>query len=154
MPAPKGNQYWKLGEQKGRPKKYTPNTLLVKAYEYFQWCEDNPLYEQKAFGTGITLKLPLMRAFTKSGLCLYLDISHETFLKYSRQKEFVEVTTRISDIIYTQKFEGASAGLLNANIIARDLGLRENIEHSGEIKGSAIVVNNKKDKTNLEKLGD
>ena len=31
-------------------------------------------------------------------------------------------------VIRTQKFEGASAGLLNANIIARDLGLSDKTE--------------------------
>ena len=31
-------------------------------------------------------------------------------------------------IIYTQKFEGSAAGLLNPNIIARDLGLNDKQE--------------------------
>jgi len=39
--------------------------------------------------------------------------------------DFVGVTTRAEEVIYNQKFAGAAAGLLNANIIARDLGLSD-----------------------------
>lgn len=38
---------------------------------------------------------------------------------------FSDITTRAEEIIYDQKFSGAAADLLNANIIARDLGLKE-----------------------------
>lgn len=37
----------------------------------------------------------------------------------------MQVTTRIDEIIYKQKFEGAAVGAFNANIIARDLGLAD-----------------------------
>ena len=65
------------------------------------------------------------------GLCIFLDISQETWFDYSKKKDFSDVTKKIDKIIRTQKFEGASADLLNANIIARDLGLAERSEHSG-----------------------
>ena len=35
------------------------------------------------------------------------------------------IITRIREAIYQQKFEGASVGAFNANIIARDLGLAD-----------------------------
>ena len=38
-------------------------------------------------------------------------------------KEFLTVISRIEQIIYTQKFTGAAAGLLQANIISMELGL-------------------------------
>ena len=38
---------------------------------------------------------------------------------------FSDITTRAEEIIYDQKFSGAAADLLHANIIARDLGLKE-----------------------------
>ena len=40
-----------------------------------------------------------------------------------RSAEYFGITTRIRDIIYDQKFTGAAAGLLESNIIARELGL-------------------------------
>jgi len=42
--------------------------------------------------------------------------------------EFSEVIRAITNIMYTQKFEGASVGVFNANIIARDLGLKDSTE--------------------------
>ncbi|MDC9826565.1 terminase small subunit, partial [Devosia sp. ZB163] len=39
---------------------------------------------------------------------------------------------RVDEIIRAQKFEGAAAGLLNPNIIARDLGLADKQELTGK----------------------
>lgn len=65
-----------------------------------------------------------MRAYTWSGLYTFLDVydlrEYKTNPEY---KDFSPVITRIENILRTQKFEGAAAGLLNPNIIARDLGL-------------------------------
>ncbi len=68
------------------------------------------------------------------GLCIFLDISTQTFHDYAdnkdgRYKDFIDITTRIKEILRTQKFEGAAAGFLNPNIIARDLGLKEKTEN-------------------------
>ena len=42
------------------------------------------------------------------------------------------VIREAEEIIRRQKFEGASADLLNANIIARDLGLADKAEFTGK----------------------
>ncbi len=39
--------------------------------------------------------------------------------------EFSEVITRVEQIIYIQKFEGATVNAFNANIISRELGLAD-----------------------------
>ena len=50
MQFQKGNQFWKMRETHGRnPIFETPEQLWVAACEYFQWVEDNPLYEEKIF---------------------------------------------------------------------------------------------------------
>ncbi len=49
------------------------------------------------------------------------------------------VITRIKETIFTQKFEGASADLLNANIIARDLGLADKKDITSD--GDKITYN-------------
>jgi hypothetical protein len=41
------------------------------------------------------------------------------------EKDLLPITTRVESLIYEQKFSGAAADLLNANIIARELGLVE-----------------------------
>ena len=38
-------------------------------------------------------------------------------------KDFITIIAEIDEIIYNQKYSGAAADLLNANIIARDLSL-------------------------------
>lgn len=80
-----------------------------------------------------------MRAMTISGLCIFLDISETCWYSYREKNDFSWVTTRAEKIIYNQKFQGAAADLLNANIIARDLGLADKSELTGK-DGGAIEV--------------
>lgn len=66
-----------------------------------------------------------MRAMTLSGLCLFLNITRETWGQWRKLDDFSDVITQAEEVIYSQKFAGAAADLLNANIIARDLGLAD-----------------------------
>lgn len=70
-----------------------------------------------------------MRAMTLTGLCLFLDITDETWRAFRGREDLSGVVTQAEKVIYAQKFSGAAADLLNANIIARDLGLRDKQEH-------------------------
>jgi hypothetical protein len=128
MAAPIGNEFWKRRTKHGRDKLFTkPELLWEAAQEYFQWCFDNPLIEIDFVGKDATqVQKPKIRAFTWSGLELYLDIdSLREYKSNPDYKEFSQIITRIEKIMYTQKFEGAAAGLLNPNIIARDLRLND-----------------------------
>jgi len=136
MPAPAGNRFWEQRTKHGRDKLFSsPEVLLSAAMEYFQWCEDNPLMEIDYRGKDvIQVELPKMRAFTWDGLELFLGIySLRDYKTNPDYKDFSQVITQIGKIIDNQKFTGAAAGLLNANIIARDLGLKEHTDLSGEI---------------------
>jgi hypothetical protein len=130
MPAPKGNQFWKLRSKHGRDKLFaTADLLWEAACEYFQWCDNNPWQKTDFKGKDIQeVKIPIQRPYTLSGLCLYLDCNQDYFNQFEdrltdKDKDFSGVITRIREIIYTNKFEGAAVGTFNANIIARDLGL-------------------------------
>ena len=134
MAAPIGNQFWKLRSKHGRDKLFeTPELLWEAACEYFEWMEEHPLYESKGFafqGSVTTETFPVMRAMTLSGLCLYLNCNEAYFRTFKSQlpkdeQDFNTVIEAIEKTIYNQKFQGASADLLNANIIARDLGLSD-----------------------------
>lgn len=142
MPAPAGNEFWKQRSSHGRKPIFADaDALWDAASEYFAWVEANPLYEAQAFAYQGTVKVePIakMRAMTVAGLCIFLDISQQAWGEYRTRDGFGEVTTRVDDIIRTQKFEGASAGLLNANIIARDLGLSDKSELSGAGGGPVV----------------
>lgn len=141
--APKGNQFWRLASSYGRkPIFASPEQLWEACCEYFDAVEKNPLQAAelvKFQGKAKVQHVPKMRAMTITRLCLFLDISHDTWSLYRQKKEFSGVTTRAEEIIRSQKFEGAAAELLNSNIIARDLGLSEKSELTGK-DGAPLVV--------------
>ena len=123
----KGNKYWQLADAKkvGRtPLFKTPEDLEKSAFEYFKWVDENPITSKKTTssekGTFI-IEDTLQRPYTWDGLFIFLDVSHLDH--YKTKNEFLGIITRIDRIIRTQKFEGASVGIFNSNIIARDLGL-------------------------------
>ena len=143
MAAPAGNQFWKVRSSHGRKPIFgSPEELWDASVEYFEWVEENPLKEAQAFAYQGSVKLqelPKMRAMTIAGLCIFLDISQQAWSEYKQREGFGEVTTRVDEIIRTQKFEGAGAGLLNPNIIARDLGLSEKSEFGGKDGGPVQI---------------
>ncbi|QDW34429.1 DNA-packaging protein [Yersinia sp. KBS0713] len=129
MAAPKGNRFWEARSSHGRnPKFESADALWAACCEYFEWVEANPLWEMKAFAyQGAVTQEPIakMRAMTLTGLCLFLDIADSTWQTFRVREDLSVITTRAEKVIYDQKFSGAAADLLNANIIARDLGLKE-----------------------------
>lgn len=141
MGAPKGNQFWKIRSKHGRDKIFaTPEILENAAIEYFEWVDSTPLLEDTAFhfqGTVVHDNIEKKRPYTIHALCLYLGVDSKFFSQFEKgllekddkiSKDFYAVCTRIRETIYNQKFEGASSGFFNANIIARDLHLRDNTD--------------------------
>lgn len=55
-----------------------------------------------------------------------------------RYSDFKGVITRINRRMYADKFEGATCGIFNANIIARDLGLTDKKEDTIIIEPTSI----------------
>jgi hypothetical protein len=145
MAAPKNNEFWKLRSKHGRDKIFaTPEIMLEAAYEYFKWCEDNPLIEIDYRGANppVKIELPKMRAYTIQGLTCFLHVNTVFFSGFERDlgenkdeisNDFHKVITHVKEIIYNQKFVGAASGFLNPNIIARDLGLSDKQEVHGGI---------------------
>jgi len=133
MGAPKGNRFWLQRSTHGRkPKFENSDDLWDACCQYFEWAEDNPLEESVVYqGEVMDKTLPKMRAMTLTGMRIYIDIGHETWSRYKQIDDFKEVVKKVDEIIRTQKFEGASAGMLNPNIIARDLGLTDNKSITG-----------------------
>ena len=133
MAAPTGNSFYLLRSKHGRNRKYeSPDSLLEACYEYFTECETNPWYKNEALKggdlAGEIIKIPTARPFTQTGLNIYIGVTRQTWDSYKDNKDFLTVITHVEEIIYTHKFEGAAVGAFNANIIARDLGLKENTD--------------------------
>lgn len=141
-----GNKFWEARSSHGpKPKFTSPDDLWEACVEYFEWVEDNPLWEEKGFAfQGVVTKerFAKMRAMTIGGLCLFLDIDETTWRDWkSSRSDLSPIITRVEQVIRDQKFAGAAADLLNPNIIARDLGLVEKREHTGPNGGPIRTVN-------------
>lgn len=146
MAATVGNQWWKLRAKHGRDKIFeTPETLWESAVEYFEATDKRKWIKKDWVGKdAIQVEHETDTPYTISGLCIFLDCDQKTFHDYGNlesHKDFHPIVTRIREIIYTQKFEGAATGAYNANIIVRDLGLRDSkdVNQSGSITVNQIT---------------
>nr|WP_321483694.1 terminase small subunit [uncultured Cohaesibacter sp.] len=129
MVAPKGNRYRAKRRRNGRKLLYeTPEQLWWACVKYFEWVEATPLKQEEIIkyrDRYERIELNKMRgAMSKCGLYVFLGITRQTWDSYKdRGKDFLTIITRVEDIIWDQKFTGAAAGILNGNIIARELPL-------------------------------
>lgn len=132
MAAPKGNRFWEMRSSHGRkPIFHDADELWDAACEYFEWATNNDIEDEVVFhfqGTITTHKAKKIRPMTIQGLCLYLDISDESWANYAKNDNFFGIVERIKRVIYEQKFAGAAVGIFNASIISRELGLTEKPE--------------------------
>jgi hypothetical protein len=149
MAAPTGNQFWKARHSHGRGLAFsTPEVLAAACYEYFQWVEDNPLpcnptpFTKPPKEGEEAVVLTRMRPMTLVGLYNFLEITRPTWDDYREREDFSAICTRVEQIIYQQKFDGAATDLFNANIIVRDLGLREKTDAvvTGEGGGPMEII--------------
>lgn len=152
-----GNSLWRARSSAGlKPKFGTADALWSACVEYFEWVEANPLHEGKLVsfqGASTVEAVPKMRAMTLGGLCVFLDVSVRAWRQWREDRpDLLPVITQVEEIIRAQKFEGAAADLLNANIIARDLGLADKSEHSGP-DGGPIQTQDLGDKELARRLG-
>jgi hypothetical protein len=130
MGAPKGNTYWKnVINKTGRPRIFeSPEILWKRCCEYFEWVDENPIIKTDFKGKDAqSVKYELQRPYTWSGLYVFLGVCNLEY--YKEKNEFSEILTHITNVIYTQKLEGAAAGIFNAQIIAKEIGLTDKIDH-------------------------
>ncbi|GAG52371.1 unnamed protein product [marine sediment metagenome] len=138
MAAPAGNRFWEARSRHGRkPKFESPEMLAEACQDYFEWVEDNPLWESKLVsfqGKSKIEKLPKLRIMTQDGLCIFLDIDPSTWIAWRTHEDFSHVVISVDTIVRNQKLEGAAADLCNPNIVARLLGLKDekHIDHSSK----------------------
>lgn len=125
-----GNNFWELRSTHGRNLIFaSPEILWEAVKEYFEVTSQRVWTKKDWVGKdALEVERESTPPFTLTGLRIFLGISAQTWIDYKNRKDFVEVCTRVEEIIYTQKFEGATIGAYNANIIARDLGLADKRE--------------------------
>jgi cell fate (sporulation/competence/biofilm development) regulator YmcA (YheA/YmcA/DUF963 family) len=145
MPAPKGNQFYRLRLRHGRHHAIaTAEELEENFLEYADYLNDNPLYEIQIHGKPtMPIEVPKMRAMQKDAFALACGVCEWDIINGYRQRgeDFNQVVTRIERYIETQQFEGASSGFFNPNIIARKLGLTDRTDNKHEFKGLEELAN-------------
>jgi len=116
------NTYWQLAQNPGRPLSYQPEELYNKAREYMQYLFDNPI-DTVVVSNREAVHVDKYRPATIQGFCVYIGISSSAFYEYEKRNEFLEIIARIRDLFFSQKIEGAAAGIFDGNIVARELKL-------------------------------
>ena len=129
-------ELWEIAKGPGQPPCFSsPQEMWDRSVEYFKWCGECLILEDKIFKVKsgdtdildhefITHKRPM----TLAGLHIFLNISEQTWYNYKKKDEYLGITNAIDRTMYENKFSGASVGQFNANIIARDLGLADKTE--------------------------
>ena len=136
MAAPKGNSFWELRSKHGRDALFTsPELLWEAAAEYFKATESRKWKKKDWVGKdAMAVDRETETPFTLAGFCLYINASRHWYNEFrerareEKKHDFLEVLSRIENIMFAQKFEGAAVGAFNQNIIARELGLTDKTE--------------------------
>lgn len=130
--ALKGNQFWRLRAKHGRDKIFaSPEILWESACEYFNWCDENPWMRTDFKGKDADrVLIPTERPYTMAALSFYLGCNRVYFTQFRStcSEDFAKIIAAIDEVMYSQKFEGAAVGAFNANLISRDLGLKDSMD--------------------------
>ena len=141
----------------GRPRKYTPKQLVEKFSEYIteRMCHPIEIEESKDGATGQnatwekkTRSIPQM--LSVADFCVYLGCSRNWWNELP--DEFLGVKEYISTYIDNFQMKGAAAGVFNANIVSRLLGLADKKQVSAG-EGVTIIVKDNDQKEKLENMG-
>lgn len=163
MAFEKGNKLWEFRKNVGRPKKFTdPDELWQKACEYFEWCDKHPWHKQDFVrggdSAGMKVELQTDRPYAIEELCIFLGVNTQYFSQINlesfpenKRDDFSLVISHIRGIIDSQQFSGAAVGAFSPNLIARRLGLADNIKTSPVIE-QKIIVPDKETADELDKL--
>jgi len=142
-----GNKWWLARSSHGRKPIYDdPDKFRDACFQYYEHVAVTPLWSNKPMVEDKVIRdVPVahMRIMTIEGCARYIGMTHETWTKYKKKEGFSEVVKEAEDIIREYKLGGAASGLLNANIIARDIQLRDNVSIETE-----VVVMTQEDRLN------
>ena len=146
----------------GRPLHYTPKQLAEKFEEYVHWCENNEMEieeKQKGIvGNGYvdkSTKNYKQRLVSVHGFLVFIGKTKRWWSQLSDGKQgekFSYLKESITEYCEDYQKEMAAAGVFNANIISRLLGLADKKELTGEAIN--IIVNSQEEKEKLESMKD
>ena len=163
MAATPGNQWWKLRSKHGCDAIFsTPEILESECEEYFKATDERNDWDGQNWvgkdGEEVVVKKKV--PYSLKGLCVFLGVSSHYFSEFKKSetfksnKDFLEVYTRVEDIIQTQQIDGSMMGYYNASLTARLNGLvdKTDMTSGGEPLKAQIIVQDKETADNLAKL--
>jgi len=119
----------------GRPLKYTKEAFDKKVDEYFKMCDNTTI----GIGDKITSK-----PYTITGLCLYLDISRETFNNYEAIPEFLDTIKKAKNKIENYVEEMSLNGLLNPTVsifnLKNNFGWKDKTEIDSNVNANINIT--------------
>lgn len=146
----------------GRPLHYTPKQLAEKFEEYVKWSEENVIEigeRQKGIAPGgyvdKTTTNYKQRLISVHGFLVFIGKSKRWWTELSDGKQgdkFSTLKDSITSYCEDYQKEMAAAGIFNANIISRLLGLADKKELTGE--SINIIVNSQEEKEKLDGMKD
>lgn len=148
------NLFVPFNAKMGRPRKFaTPGALLKAFQEYLDDRKNRPLVSKET-ESGFVGESNMAKAKEKMknhplsivDFCVYLGCCRNWWNELP--SEFLGVKSRIADYIFTYQLKGAETGEFNANIVARELGLADKKEVTGEAIN--IIVNSPEEKDKIE----
>lgn len=154
MAATVGNKYYKLRSKDGRNKIFeNAGDLNIEIEKYFQEKSESFINKPDIIKSGDlageNIQIKIDDFPTKEELAIYLGFAKWESLKNYKDysEDFLEIITWAETVIYNWKLKYTAIGVLNANIIARDLGIsdkqdvksyNENINYNSEITDDRI----------------
>lgn len=107
-------------------RKYTPEEVFDFAVRYFTWAEGEAIkaIETAAFQGVVSENLiHKPRVFTLTGLALFMGVKIGSFARWRSEPGYSDVMEFIDNVIYEQKYQLGVAGIINATIVGKELGI-------------------------------
>jgi len=129
----------------GRPRNCeTPEELIEWFLEYTEWVKNNPFLVQDYVGKdGIKVDREKARPITWKGFEAWIyreKAGWFTDTYWMKDEQFSPIITRLKECCNSENVDGASAGVYNAVIISRLVGLKEQSETTNETRITEVKV--------------
>ncbi|QLF85352.1 hypothetical protein STSR3_68 [Salmonella virus STSR3] len=105
--------------------KLTPEQLMQLVVNYFEWAETNAIKagaESSFQGARIKIRSQGRESLRGMGL-LFSGVSTGIIQRWKRQPGYMEVLDFADQVIREQKYQYAANGMINTNMIAKELGI-------------------------------
>lgn len=137
--------------------KFTPEQVFDLAVRYFSWAEQQSIMAaETASYQGVVTESPVHkpRVFTITGFQLFCGVTGNAISHWRSSPGFSDVMHFVDSVIYEQKFQYAALGIINANLIGKDLGIDKPQEVNINNASSATVNDEEAMKRALESIMD